>query len=102
MKLMCRIDKVLNWVLGAFFILFILTGFDIQQRFLSPQLSSLIHLQWFVLPVLIAFGYHTVYKIAVRIQAGDRFFIVKRVLLGAYTGFVVWMIGYFIYYAWIM
>lgn len=102
MKLMCKIDKILNWVLGAIFILFILTGFDIQQRFLSPQISSLIHLQWFVLPAIIAFGYHTAFKIARRIQAGERYFVLKWILLGAYIGFVVWMIGYYIYYAWIV
>jgi hypothetical protein len=102
MKLMCKIDKILNWVLGAFFILFILTGFDIQRRFLSPQISSLIHLKWFVLPVLVAFGFHTVYKIAARIQKRERYYLLKWILLGAYTGFIVWMIVYFIYYTWIV
>jgi|GEM_PF-6974211 len=103
MTLMSRIDKILNWVLGAFFILFIMTGFDIQQRFLSPQISSLIHLKWFILPALAAFGYHTIYKIAVRIKkTGGRFPTLKWVFFGAYAGFVAWMIGYYVYYQWFM
>ena len=100
MKVICKLDKIFTWILGICFLAFILTGFDIQQRFLSPQISSLIHLKWIVLPALVAFAYHTVYKTYFRICKCERHLRLKKVLLGMYAAFLIWMIIYFIYYQW--
>ena len=102
MTLTCKLDKIFTWILGICFVLFILTGFDVQQRLLTPQLSSLLHIRWIVLPALVAFGYHTVYKSYIKICTCERYARVKKVLLVIYAVFVAAMIVYYTYYQFIV
>jgi hypothetical protein len=101
MTLMCKLDRIFTWVLGVSFVALVFTGLDVQQRLLIPQLSSLLHLKWFVLPALVSFGFHTVFRASRRIRQGERFYMLKWILLGIFTGFIAWMAGFFIYYQWI-
>ncbi len=100
MKAMCKLDKIFTWMLGICFIAFILTGFDIQQRLFTPQISSLVHLKWIVLPALAAFAFHTVYKTYLRICKCGSHVRVKKILLWIYAVFLLFLILYFVYYQW--
>lgn len=59
MKLLSKIDKISAWVLACCFLLYVITGFDIQIRIFSPQISSLIHLKYLFLLAQAAFMFHT-------------------------------------------
>jgi cytochrome b subunit of formate dehydrogenase len=61
MKLISRIDRISAWVLLACILMYILSGFDIQRHFLSPALSSSLHLVYIFPVAQIAFAFHTSY-----------------------------------------
>ena len=64
MNLMSRISRICAWILLAVFALYVITGFDIPGRFLSPQLSTLIHLKLLLLPAVLAFSFHASYAMS--------------------------------------
>jgi hypothetical protein len=61
MKLTSRIDRVAAWVLMACILLYIVSGFDIQRHFVSPAVSSQLHLVLLFPVAQIAFMFHTSY-----------------------------------------
>lgn len=63
MKLISSLNKIAAWSLSAFFLLYILSGFDVQQRLLTPQLSAMVHLNYLFIPALLAFGFHTTHAV---------------------------------------
>ena len=84
MKLLSRIDKVSAWVLLGCFLAYIVSGFDIQLRFLSPQITSFIHLKYLFIPALAAFAIHTAYAIHLAMKRRHFWNIYGKVLLAAY------------------
>jgi hypothetical protein len=102
MTLTSRLDKVFTWILGVTFVLFILSGIDIQRRFLTPQISTLLHLKWMVLPAIAAFGYHTVYRGWRRVCKCGSHVRLKQTLLILLAAFLVFLMGYFLWYQFII
>jgi glyoxylate utilization-related uncharacterized protein len=70
MKLMSVVNAISAWVLAVCFLLFVITGFDIQLRIISPSLSSFIHLKYLFVPAQLAFMFHTSYAV--------RFSLIRR------------------------
>ena len=64
MRPMSRIDRICSWVLLFSIAIYVITGFDIQGRFLDPRLSSLIHLKFLFLPAELAFAFHASYAMS--------------------------------------
>jgi len=63
MKLMTKINRISAWILMVCFILFAVTGLDIQSRVLIPQESSLIHFRYLFLPAQTVFTLHSSFEI---------------------------------------
>ncbi|MFA6309415.1 MAG: hypothetical protein WC677_06715 [Clostridia bacterium] len=59
MKQMLIISRISAWVLIVCVMLFILSGIDSVRNFLIPEISSLIHLKFLLIPTLIAFTIHS-------------------------------------------
>ncbi len=96
MKLISKIDKVAAWTLACCFLLYMLTGFDIQKRFLSPQLSSLIHLKYLFIVAQVAFMYHTTFAIHLAIKRWHLWNAMGKSLLGFYLLINLTLIGLYI------
>ncbi len=84
MKLMSRIDRISAWLLLIFLLLYFITGFDTVKRVLLPQVSSLIHLRLFVLPVLTVFAIHTSYAVHLALKRWKIWNVATQVLLSFY------------------
>lgn len=85
MKRMQTIDRIAAWVLAACFLLYVVTGFDIQLRFLSPPLSSLIHLNYLFLVAEAAFLVHTTYAIHLALKRRKFWTTAGKSLLALYA-----------------
>ena len=84
MKLLSKIDKVSAWVLLFCFLAYIVSGFDIQLRFLSPQVTSFFHLKYLFIPALAAFAIHTTYAIHLAMKRRNYWNMFGKILLSAY------------------
>lgn len=84
MKLMSTINRISAWVLAACFIVYMITGFDMQLRFISPGITSLIHLNYLFLIAQLAFMIHTTYAFYFSLKSRKRWNLVGKVLLGLY------------------
>jgi hypothetical protein len=96
--LMSRINHICAWVLLASVVLYFLTGFDIQGRFLSPTVSSLIHLKYIFLPALLAFAFHASYAIN---AAFTRWNFIRPLRIGLVMFFLALNVSFLGYYAYI-
>ena len=85
MKRMSKIDRVAAWVLAACFIIYVVSGFDIQLRFLSFQLSTLLHLKWLFIVAETAFVVHTTYAIHLAFKRWKIWNALGKSLLGLYA-----------------
>jgi cytochrome b subunit of formate dehydrogenase len=81
------IDRVAAWVLAACFIIYMLSGLDIQLRFLSPQISSLLHLKYIFAVAQTAFMIHTAYAIHLAFKRWRIWNALGKSLLG------IWLAG---------
>lgn len=84
MKRMRIVNKVSAWVLAVCFLLYVISGFDIQLRFLSPQLSSILHLKYVFIVAQLAFMIHTSYSLYFTLKRRTWWPIVGKGLLGLY------------------
>lgn len=100
-RLQHRLDNIFTWVLAVTFVLFIVSGIDIQRRLITPQISSLLHLKWMVLPAIASFGYHTVYRGWRRVCKNGSHVRLKQTLLIVLAAFLVFLMGYFLWYQFI-
>ncbi|MHB1315804.1 MAG: hypothetical protein ACYCX2_10015 [Christensenellales bacterium] len=97
MKLISILNKISAWLLMAFFLLFILSGFDIQRRIFSPQFSAMLHLKYIVIPAQIAFAFHSsyaVYKAFIRKKCWN---IIGKGITVLYILFNIMLIVFFIF-----
>jgi hypothetical protein len=85
MKLMSTINTLSAWVLALCFLLYVLTGFDVQLRFLSPQISSLIHLKYLFLIAQLTFAYHTTFSLYKSLRRKKYWNAAGKSLLGVYA-----------------
>ena len=97
MKRISILDKIAAWVLMACFILYMLTGFDIQLRFMSASLSSLIHLKYLFLIAQAAFLIHTSYAIHLAFKRWKIWNGLGKTLLGVYGAVNLGLIGLYLY-----
>ena len=95
MKLLSAIDKVSAWVLLCCFLAFIVSGFDIQLRFLSPPITSLLHLKYLFIPALAAFAIHTTYAIHLAMKRRNFWNTFGKILLSAYG--ILHIVLFFLY-----
>ena len=91
MKLMSKIDRVAAWVLAACFIIYAITGFDIQLRFFSPPLSSYLHLRYLFIVAGTAFAFHTTFAIHLAFKRWKIWNALGKILLGVYLAINVWL-----------
>jgi len=96
MKLISTIDKIAAWTLLACFLLFVLSGLDMQGRFLYPPVTSLIHTRYIYIPALIAFAVHSGYAIHLTFKRRRKWNPAARILLGLYEVLLAALLGYFI------
>jgi cytochrome b subunit of formate dehydrogenase len=92
MKQMSKVDRVSSWVLAFCFLLFVITGFDIQLRFLSPQISSLIHLKYLFLPAQLAFVLHSSFAIHLAMKRWNFWTAAGKSLLAVYAAINFYLI----------
>lgn len=97
MMLMSRINRICSWVLLASVCVYFLTGFDIQGRFLSPPLSSLIHLKYLFLPALLAFAFHASYAINAALIRWNFIRTLRIGLVSLFLALNAFFLGYYIY-----
>jgi len=95
---MSRINRICSWVLLLSVAIFIITGFDIQGRFLSPQLSSLVHLKYLFLPAELAFAFHASYSMN---QAFLRWKLKNGLRVALIAVFITLNVAFVAYYAYI-
>ena len=98
MRLRSKIDRLSSWILLVSIILYIITGFDIQGRFLSPQISSLLHLKYLFLPAEAAFAYHASFAMS---RAFNRWRMHPRLSVAFIMIFVLLNIALTFYYLYI-
>lgn len=91
MKLMSYIDRIAAWVLLCCFLIYVISGFDIQLRFLSPRLSSMIHLVYLFAVAQAAFVIHTTYAIHLAFKRWKIWNALGKSLLGVYLAVNVYM-----------
>ena len=84
MKAMSFIDRVAAWVLACCFLIYIVSGFDIQLHFLSPRLSSMIHLVYLFAVAQAAFMIHTSYAMHLAFKRRKIWNALGKSLLGVY------------------
>lgn len=87
MKLMSIIDKISAWVLACCFLLYVITGFDIQIRIFSPLISTRLHLTYLFIIAQVAFMFHTSFAIHLAIKRWKLWNAVGKSLLVVYIGF---------------
>lgn len=95
---MSRINRISSWILLFSVVIYIISGFDIQGRFLSPQLSSLVHLKYLFLPAEAAFAFHASYSMN---QAFRRWKLKKGLGIGMLAAFVALNAAFVAYYLYI-
>jgi hypothetical protein len=95
MTLMSRISRICAWILLVSVVIFFISGFDIQGRFLSPQLSSLVHLKYLLLPVELAFTFHASFAMN---QAFRRWKLAKALRIGIISAFIALNATFVAYY----
>lgn len=91
MKLMSFIDRIAAWVLVCCFLIYMISGLDIQLRFLSPRVSSLIHLVYLFVIAQTAFMIHTSYAIHLAFKRWKIWNVLGKSLLGAYLALNVYL-----------
>lgn len=84
MMLMSKVDKIAAWVLLSCFLVYMVSGFDIQLHFLSPRLSALIHMAYLFIIAEIAFVVHTSYAIHLAFKRWKIWNVLGKCLLGIY------------------
>lgn len=93
MKLMSIINKIAAWVLAGCFLIFVVTGFDSQLRFLSPQITSLIHLKYLFPLAETAFAVHTSYAMYAAMKRKKFWNAWGKSLLGLYIAINLALVG---------
>lgn len=84
-------------MLAACFLLFALTGLDIQGRVLMPRLSALIHLRALFPVALVAFSLHTTYAIHLALKRWHFWNGIGKTLLGLYGLINVALLGFYLF-----
>ncbi len=84
MKLIYKINRISAWVLAFCFIAFMITGFDMQLRFLSPKITSRLHLNYLFFIAQISFMIHTTYAFHNSLKIRKRWNLLGKILLGLY------------------
>jgi cytochrome b subunit of formate dehydrogenase len=84
MKLISIIDRIAAWVLVCCFLIYVVSGFDIQLRFFSAPISSLLHLVYLFPVAQTAFAVHTSYAIHLAFKRMKIWNAVGKCLLGLY------------------
>lgn len=97
MKLMSTVDKICAWFLMFSMIAYVITGFDVLGRFLSPPISSLLHLKYLFLPVTFAFTFHASYAMNLAFKRWKFGIILRRILLGFFITVNLVLTAYYIY-----
>lgn len=95
---MTKINRICAWILLLAVLLYIVSGFDIQGRFLSPRLSSLLHLKYLFIPAVLAFAFHASYAMS---QAFRRWRFPKALNIGVVAVFIALNAAFLAYYAYI-
>lgn len=95
---MARINRICSWVLLFSVLLYFISGFDIQGRFLSPRLSSLLHLKYLFFPAVLAFAFHASYAMS---QAFRRWRFPKGLSIGLLAVFLALNAAFIAYYSYI-
>ena len=91
MKLISRIDKISAWILALCFLIYVITGFDSQLRFLSPAITSLIHLKYLFIVAQLAFMVHTTFAMYLMLKRKRWWTVPGKTALGAYLALNVWL-----------
>lgn len=91
MRVMSFIDRIAAWVLVSCFLIYMVSGLDIQLRFLSPRLSSLIHLVYLFAIAQTAFMIHTSYAIHMAFKRWKKWNALGKSLLGVYLAVNVYL-----------
>jgi len=84
MKVMAKIDRISAWLLLFFFLSYIITGLDTVKRVLTPQISSLIHMRWLILPTLAVFAFHSSFAVHLALKRWRFWNRITQVLLSLY------------------
>jgi len=97
MKLMSKIDRICAWILLFSIVIYVISGFDIQGRFLEPQISSLIHLKFLFLPAELAFMFHASYGMNFAFRRWKLKFWLRWALIVIFLALNVAFIVYYFY-----
>lgn len=71
-------------MLALCFLIFIITGFDSQLRFISPTVTSLIHLKYLFIAAQTAFIIHTTYAMYLAFRRKKWWTALGKTVLGVY------------------
>jgi len=93
MKLMSTVNKISAWVLAVCFLLYVVSGFDIQIRIFSPRLSTLFHLKYLFILAQTSFTIHTSYAIYGIMKRRKFWNVWGKIVLGAYIALNLALFG---------
>lgn len=97
MKPMLKIDRISAWILLFSIVIYVISGFDIQGRFLQPQISSLIHLKFLFMPAELAFMFHGSYGMNLAFRRWKLKSWLRRALIVIFLVLNVAFIMYYFY-----
>ncbi len=97
MKLMSTLDRICAWFLMFAMIAYVITGFDVLGRFLSPPISSMLHLKYLYLPVAFAFTFHASYAMNLSFKRWKFGIKLRQILTGIFITVNLVLTAYFIY-----
>jgi len=93
---MSRISKISAWVLMACFMLYVISGFDMQRRMFMPEISSLIHLKYLYIPAQLAFMLHSSYAVYVAMKRRKFWNLIGKGILTVYVTINIALLSFFI------
>lgn len=84
---MSTINRISAWILAACFIAFMITGLDVQLRFLNPVITSLLHLNYLFIIAQISFMFHSTYSFYRSMIKRNHWNLPGKIFLGLYLAF---------------